>query len=159
MGEGDRAVVAGLLAGSWGTTAVVVHGVRYDAAELPGLLALREGRVAGLLTYTMGVDGLEVVTLDAVERGLGVGSALIDAAAGVAEEAGLERMWLVTTNDNLDALRFYQRRGLCISGVAPGAMAGNRQLKPTIPDIGAYGIPIRDEITLAMRLPRPGPRR
>ncbi|MGH3646211.1 MAG: GNAT family N-acetyltransferase [Micromonosporaceae bacterium] len=90
---------------------------------------------------------------DAVVRHSGVGSALLAAAVGLAREAGLTRIWLVTTNDNLDALRFCQRRGLRLIAVAPGAVDAARALKPEIPLTGAYGIPLRDELTLELRCP------
>ena len=66
--------------------------------------------------------------------------------------AGLRRVWLVTTNDNLDALRFYQRRGLRIAAVHPGAVDRSRAVKPTIPLVDAYGIPLRDELIMELRL-------
>ncbi|MFC7484396.1 GNAT family N-acetyltransferase [Luedemannella flava] len=143
--------MAALLTASWGGTAVAAHGRLYDAATLPALVAVRDGQLCGVLTYHLDADGLEVVTLDAVPAGQGNGTAL-RAARDVAVDLGCARAWLVTTNDNVDALRFYQRRGLRISAVAPGAVAAARALKPTIPEIGAYGIPIRDEITLETRV-------
>ncbi|HEX5203586.1 MAG TPA: GNAT family N-acetyltransferase [Actinoplanes sp.] len=153
-GPEDRGRITEVLLRSWGSTTVVAHGVRYDAADLPALVAERAGRVAGILTYAIGVDGFEVVTLDAVERYAGVGTALLDAASEVASANGLERIWLITTNDNVDALRFYQRRGMRIVGVNPGAVDEARMLKPAIPLAGAHGIEIHDEIVLAKRLPR-----
>ncbi|MFI5890255.1 GNAT family N-acetyltransferase [Actinoplanes sp. NPDC051513] len=152
-GVEDRGRITELLLRSWGSTIVVAHGVRYDAADLPALLAERANRVAGLLTYASGVDGLEVVTLDAVERNAGVGTALLDAAAQVASGKGMGRVWLITTNDNVDALRFYQRRGMRIVGIEPGAVDESRRLKPSIPVVGHYGIEIHDEIILERRLP------
>jgi ribosomal protein S18 acetylase RimI-like enzyme len=136
-----------------GTTIVVGHGVTYDMSALPALLAYRGDRVAGLLTYVIGPDGLEVVTIDAVVRRSGVGSALLGAATDLAVENGAVRLWLITTNDNLDALRFYQRRGMRIVAVAPGAVDQSRRIKP-IPLVGDYDIEIHDEITLEMRPPR-----
>ncbi|MGH3736004.1 MAG: GNAT family N-acetyltransferase [Micromonosporaceae bacterium] len=152
VGGADRDAVVRLLRDSWGSTIVIAHGVAYRADELPGLVASRDGTMAGLLTYHVDGDSLEVVTLDAVVRHAGVGSALLAAAVGVAREAGLTRIWLVTSNDNLDALRFYQRRGLRVTAVAPGAVDTARGLKPQIPLTGAYGIPLRDELTLELRL-------
>ncbi|WP_433362043.1 GNAT family N-acetyltransferase [Actinoplanes sp. CA-142083] len=152
-GVEDRGLVTDLLLRSWGSTVVVAHGVRYDAADLPALVARRVDRVAGLLTYAIGIDGLEVVTLDAVERHAGVGTALLDAAAEMASGKGLARVWLITTNDNVDALRFYQRRGMRIVGINPGSIDEARILKPSIPVIGDYGIEIHDEIILERRLP------
>jgi GNAT superfamily N-acetyltransferase len=149
----DRKTIARLLAGSWGTTTLLAHGVAYDAALLPALLAERGGELAGLLTYTVEPDeGMEIVTLDAVERRSGAGTALLASAVDVARTAGARRIWLVTTNDNLDALRFYQRRGLRIVGVAPGAVDEARLRKPTIPLVGDHGIQIHDELTLELQL-------
>jgi ribosomal protein S18 acetylase RimI-like enzyme len=76
------------------------------------------------------------------------GTALLDGARRVASGLGLRRVWLITTNDNVDALRFYQRRGLCIAAVHPGAVDRGRLAKPAIPLDGEYGIPIHDEIEL-----------
>jgi GNAT superfamily N-acetyltransferase len=151
----DRERIVRMLTASWGGTTVVAHGVVYDAGNLPALIAERgEGEVepAGLLTYDISDRGLEVVTIDAPVRHGGVGSALLEAAAAIARAAGAGRLWLVTTNDNLGALRFYQRRGMRIVGVAPGAVDAARRLKPSIPPVGEYGIPLRDELTLELTL-------
>jgi hypothetical protein len=68
------------------------------------------------------------------------------------EVADSERIWLVTTNDNLEALRFYQRRGFVLSRLRPGAVDKSRaSLKPQISTTGEFGIPIRDEIELELR--------
>lgn len=155
----DHSRIVDLLARSWGSTKVIAHGVVYDAATLPALLAERRGRLAGLLTYAIDGDAFEVVSIDAVVRGAGVGTVLLAAAAEQAERAGLRRLWLITTNDNLDALRFYQRRGMRLVRVAPGAVDESRRIKPSIPLVGDFGIEMHDELTLEMRLPRPESRR
>ena len=62
-------------------------------------------------------------------------------------------MQLITTNDNVDALRFYQRRGFVLTELRPGAVDESRRMKPQIPLVGAYGIPIRDELVLVRELP------
>jgi ribosomal protein S18 acetylase RimI-like enzyme len=145
--------VVELLKAEWGGgTEVTGHGVLYDAAELPGLLAERDGAVVGLLTYHVSDGALEVVTINAPARRAGVGTVLLAAAVDVARELALDRVWLITTNDNLDALRFYQRRGMRIAAVAPGAVDAARALKPSIPAVGAYGIGLHDELTLELRL-------
>jgi N-acetylglutamate synthase-like GNAT family acetyltransferase len=153
--DADHEAIVELLTAAWGGTIAVAHGVAYDAATLPALVAEQDDRIVGLLTYTLADGDLEVVTIDAPERHLGAGSALLAAATDVAREAGARRLWLITTNDNLDALRFYQRRGLRIVGVTPGAMEASRKLKPSIPLTGAYGIPLHDELTLELRLDEP----
>jgi ribosomal protein S18 acetylase RimI-like enzyme len=137
---------------SWGSTTVVAHGCVYDAAALPALLAERDGVVVGLLTYAIDGRALEVVSIDAVVPHAGVGSALLTAATDLARRIGATRLWLITTNDNLDALRFYQRRGMRIVAVAPDAMDAARAIKPSIPATGRYGIPLCDELTLELRL-------
>ncbi|QQC93336.1 GNAT family N-acetyltransferase [Streptomyces alfalfae] len=115
-------------------------------------MAEQDGRVVGLLTYTLSDAGLEIVSLDAVVRHSGVGSFLLAVAAETAQRAGARRFRLVTTNDNLDALCFYQRRGLRITDVTPGAVDAARVVKPSIPLSGEYGIPLHDELTLELPL-------
>jgi N-acetylglutamate synthase-like GNAT family acetyltransferase len=105
------------------------------------------------VTYQVADGALEIVTIDATTRHAGTGSALLAAVVDLARELVLDRVWLVTTNDNLDALRFYQRRGLRIAAVTPGAVDHARELKPTIPAVGAYGIELHDELILELRLP------
>ncbi|MGV2919512.1 GNAT family N-acetyltransferase [Streptomyces alfalfae] len=116
------------------------------------LLAEQDGRVVGLLTYTLSDAGLEIVSLDAVVRHSGVGSFLLAVAAETAQRAGARRFRLVTTNDNLDALCFYQRRGLRITDVTPGAVDAARVVKPSIPLSSEYSIPLHDELTLELPL-------
>ena len=81
-------------------------------------------------------------------EGIGVGSALVSTLEDAARAAGCRRLWLITTNDNLEALRFYQRRGFVLAALHPGAIEASRRLKPVIPLVGHDGIPIRDELEL-----------
>lgn len=154
LAEADRNWVRAFVAERWGAEIVVAHGQVYHPHELPGFRAEQDGEPVGLLTYHIAGRACEIVTLDAVTRQQGIGSALIDALRPVAIEAGCRRLWLVTTNDNLDGLRFYQRRGFRIVAVRPDAMDEVRRHKPGIPDTGAYGIPLRDELELEEKLPR-----
>ncbi|MEU3455439.1 GNAT family N-acetyltransferase [Micromonospora sp. NPDC006766] len=153
----DQPDVAVLHHREWGGPHVVVHETRYDLRELPTLVAVDgAGELAGALVYRLADDGLEVVSLVAADAGLGVGSALLAAAEATALAAGAGRLWLVTTNDNLAALRFYQRRGLRIVAVDPGAVDRARRLKPTIPYVGEDDIPLHDELRLERPLTPPG---
>jgi GNAT superfamily N-acetyltransferase len=93
-----------------------------------------------------------LTSLNAVAAGKGVGSALLAAVENAVRAAGACRLWLITTNDNVDALRFYQRRGFRLTRLHAGAVDEARRLKPTIPAIGEYGIPIHDEIVLEKAL-------
>ena len=70
---------------------------------------------------------------------------------GSRRPSGARRLWLITTNDNVDALRFYQRRGFRLVRVHAGAVDRSRAaLKPGIPEAGDHGIPLRDELELEM---------
>lgn len=139
---------------TWGGPVVVGHGVAYDLRTLPTLVAVDgAGTVLGALAYHVGGDVLEVVSVAAAgSGGGGAGSALLTAAADEARGLGLRRLWLITTNDNLPALRFYQRRGMRITAVAPGAVDEARRRKPSIPVTGNDGIELHDELTLQLRL-------
>lgn len=92
------------------------------------------------------------VTLDAFPRFRGVGTRLLRSVAEEARKRGCRRLWLITTNDNLDAIRFYQRRGMRIATVHTGALRESRKIKPAIPEVGMNGIPLRDEIEFEMVL-------
>jgi ribosomal protein S18 acetylase RimI-like enzyme len=92
------------------------------------------------------------VTIDAFERRRGAGTALLEAVVADARAEGASRLWLITTNDNLDSLRFYQRRGFRLAAMHPGAVDDARRLKPTIPQRGEHGISIHDEIELELVL-------
>jgi GNAT superfamily N-acetyltransferase len=121
----------------------------------PALLAeADDGHLLGVLTYVPepGWEQCEVLTLHTAEQWHGTGTALIEAVEQLAAQHGCARLWVITTNDNVDALRFYQRRGFCLAAVHRGAVDDSRsRLKPEIPVVGAYGIPIRDEIELEKR--------
>ena len=146
----DHDRVVRLLRDSWGSALVVSRGRVHDAAELPALLALADGGLAGVATLRTDGPDCELVTLDALIRHAGVGSALLDAAADWARDRGCRRLWLITSNDNLDAIRFYQRRGFRLVAVHRGAVDHARELKPSIPQVGLYGIPLHDELELEL---------
>ena len=105
-----------------------------------------------MLMYIVDGDSCEVLTLHVADQWRGVGSALLREVGRVAREAGCRRMWLITTNDNVDALRFYQRRGFHLAKLHAGGIVRGRKLKPEIPAIGEYGIPIHDELDLHKEL-------
>ena len=107
----------------------------------------------GLLTYTIDGEACEVVTIDALIEGEGIGSLLIGSVADLARAAGCTRLWLVTTNDNDRALGFYRAQGFDVVAVREGAVDASRKLKPSIPLVNGAGVPIQDEIELERRLP------
>lgn len=149
----DAGWVARRVTEQWGAEIVVAHGKVYRPAELPGFVAEDAGQIVGLLTYHVEGDACEIVTLDSQREGQGIGTALIEAARSAARAAGCRRLWLITTNDNTAALRFYQKRGFVLAALHRDAVAASRAIKPEIPFIGNDGIPIRDEVELEWRWP------
>jgi 2-oxo-4-hydroxy-4-carboxy--5-ureidoimidazoline (OHCU) decarboxylase/GNAT superfamily N-acetyltransferase len=140
-----------LLAHYQGSRMTARLGELTDPLTLPGLVAERRGERIGLVTYRHDGDELELLTVHSHERGRGAGWALMEASAKLARGLGAARMWLVTTNDNLAAIRFYLRRGMHVAAVHTGAMSQDRQLKPSIPMTNAEnGIAIRDLVEFAV---------
>ncbi len=148
----DREWVEQFITAHWGAPVVAGHGVVYQPHDLPGFIAMEDGARIGLVTYNIAGTGCEIVTVDSIMQDSGVGTALITAVKRVAQEAGCTRLWLITTNDNLHALRFYQKRGFVLAALHRNAVVKARLLKPSIPQIGNDGIPIRDELELEMEL-------
>jgi len=153
--DGDREWISQLIAERWGSEIVVVHNTIYTPANLPGVLAVQQGRNVGLITYKIESNECEIVTLDSLSPSIGIGTSLVDEVKKVARDANCRRTWLITTNDNLDALRFYQRRGFSLVTVHKNAVEMAREIKPEIPILGQNGIPICDEIELEMILGAP----
>ena len=150
----DRPAVDAFLA-EHNADVVARRGELVDARTLPALIVESDGVIAGVLTWVLDGTSMEVLTLHAAHQWEGAGSALLAAARRVAEASGAHRLWLITTNDNVDALRFYQRRGYRLARVDAGAVDRSRAaLKPAIPEVGAHGIPLRDELELELLLGR-----
>ena len=131
---------------------IVSRGHLFDGLALPGLVAVHGGDVAGVALYDLGADECEVVFLAALLDGVGAGTALLLAVAELARDAGCRRAWLVTTNDNTAAIRFYQRRGWDLVAIHHDALDRSRALKPAIPLTGNDGIPLRHELEFELRL-------
>lgn len=155
---GDRRWAEGLFEEMMGSPRVARLGEVLEPAGLPGLVAERGGERIGLLTYIVDGDQFEVLSLHCRVENAGAGSALLGAAAGLAAERGCRRLWLLTTNDNLHALGFYQRRGLRLCALHAGALDRDRALKPELPEINPDNrIPMRDLLELELPLPAAGP--
>ena len=150
--EDDRDWLEDFVVERWSAPTVVGHGRVYQVAELPGLVALVDGDRIGLVTFTIEDEACEIVTIDSLREGAGVGTALVRAVVDKAREAGCRRVWLITTNNNLRMLRFAQKRGFALVALHPRAVDESRRLKPEIPLLGANGIPIRDELELELPL-------
>ena len=145
----EKTQAADILRRRWGEP-VVVRGRAYRFDDCQIFLA---GRMEGIAAVSCDEPPvMELVAIHAFFQWKGVGSALIEAIAGSASALGFEAIRLTTTNDNVDALRFYQRRGFQLTALRPGAVDESRRLKPTISANGQHGIPIHDELDLVRRL-------
>lgn len=142
-----------LLESEWGGVEVVSRGRIQDASQLPGLVAQIGDQLVGLVTYRIEDRECELVTLNSLFPNTGVGTALVTELREIAQKAGCQRLWLITTNDNTQALRFYQSRGFRLVAHHRNAIEASRKLKPTIPLIGLNGIPILDELELEIIFP------
>ena len=150
--KADRKWVEEFYIRRWGSGRVVTRGKLYTVAALDGFTAWNAGARVGLITFQHLLEELEIITLDSLFPGQGTGTVLINTALDHAYKSGCRRIWLITTNDNTPALRFYQKRSFHISKLYKDAIQLSRQLKPEIPLIGLDGIPIRDEIELEIIL-------
>ncbi|SFK24575.1 Acetyltransferase (GNAT) family protein [Pseudovibrio ascidiaceicola] len=142
----DREQVVELLVTRWTSPEQLLDGETVDASRLPGYLALDEGRLVGMITLIKRDQEWEILTLDSLQRWGGIGTLLLDASVDAARQEGLGRIMVRTSNDNLDAFRFYQRRGFRLEKVVQGVIDEERKLKPEIPVTGLHGIPLRDEV-------------
>jgi ribosomal protein S18 acetylase RimI-like enzyme len=152
LGSTDRTWMLERLRERWGSETVVARGQARDASLLQGFVAESEGDRVGLATYEIRGAECELVTLDSFRQGTGVASALVTAVANAAYEQECRRLVVVTTNDNLGALGFYQKRGFTLRALRRKAVEKSRRLKPEIPSLAPNGIPIRDELELELDL-------
>jgi ribosomal protein S18 acetylase RimI-like enzyme len=131
---------------------VVSRSEVHDPHKLPGYIATVEGERVGLATYSIYGGECELVTIDSLCQFMGVGTMLLEKVIGVARQAGCSKIWTIVTNDNLDAQRFFQRRGFVLSAVRIASMSKIRLLKPNVPREGYYDLPVRDEFEYELLL-------
>ena len=152
INQGERADVDEFLREHWFSTEMAVHGELIDLSRADGLVAREGGRIIGLVTMRSSGDAVEILSLDSVQAGRGIGTALLEAAVREAKLLGCRRLILTTTNDNTAAIGFYRKRGFAVARVRQGAVTEARALKPEIPLIGENGVPITDEIDMEKML-------
>lgn len=152
IGIENRTEINEFIRERWFTTEMVVRGRVVDMTKVSGIAAMECGKIAGLLTYEISGECCEILSLDSVIPSRGVGTALLEMLKETARKAGCRRIVLITTNDNIEAMYFYQRRGFDLACIYRNALDVSRRLKPEIPDVGEHGIPLRHEIEFEMTL-------
>jgi ribosomal protein S18 acetylase RimI-like enzyme len=150
--RGDRLWVVRWLEDAFGDLTVARKGVLIDASVLPGFVATDGGRRVGLLAYEAAHGECEVVAIISTEEGRGIGRALMDAVRDHAAAAGYRRLWLITTNDNARAFRFYQLWGMDLCAFYRHGVRRSRKVKPSLPERGADGIPLDHELEFELLL-------
>jgi len=131
---------------------MMIRGEAVDMTNVDGFITMEDGKLTGVITYIIRGRICEITSLDSVIENRGVGTLLVGAVVSRARELSCERVQLLTTNDNINAIGFYQKRGFDLAGVNLNAIDRERELKPSIPLIGQNGIPLRHEIDFVMRL-------
>lgn len=138
----------GLIKDVWASIRIISKGKVHDANELPGIIAVHKNHRVGLLIYNILDEECEIVSLNSLKENVGIGTALLKEIERISTLKGCKRLWVITTNDNIDALRFYQKKGFKIVSIHLNALEQSRRLKPEIPILGSNDIEIRDEIEL-----------
>jgi ribosomal protein S18 acetylase RimI-like enzyme len=144
----DNKWISDYLCKNWSGDFIITRGKRYTPLELRGFIAEENGEAIGISLYVVVEEKCEIVLLEAFTHYRGIGTELLNRIKEQGREEKWTRIWLITTNDNIGALRFYQRRGFIFCKLYRNAIEASRRIKPTIPDKGNYGIVIRDEIEL-----------
>lgn len=137
---------------NWGSSVMVSRGKKHRLDQSPGFVALENGIIIGLITYNIEEREFEILSLDSLRENNGIGSRLLASAVRQARESNCRRIWLITSNDNLYAMGFYQKRGFDMIAIHAGAIDEARKIKPEIPAAASNGIPIRHEIEFEMNL-------
>lgn len=152
ISQTNRKEIDDFIIRQWFSLQMVVHGESIDLGTADGWYAYQDDEVVGLITYRVSDDMMEILSLDSLNEQHGVGTALLNMAVSYARNNGISKITLITTNDNLSALRFYQKRGFDMARLFCNAVHQSRKLKPEIPLIGIDGIPLKHEIELEMSL-------
>jgi GNAT superfamily N-acetyltransferase len=148
----DAELIANIIDEHWGGEPLVIRAKNYYPSKLNGILAFEGETIIGFLFYEIQESTLEIIVFEVFDKFQGIGMQLLDRLKLIAREKNCKRIYLMTNNDNLDALRFYQRRGFHICAIHLDSVKASRKMKPGIPLIGEYGIPLRDEIDLELIL-------
>ena len=147
-----REEVNRILKAEWDCPPSISRGRAIDTTALPGFVSLADTGITGVITYNIEGEKCEIVTLNSFDENKGIGTALIHAVLTAAKKRGCHTLWLITTNDDTGAIRFYQKRGFDLVAVHINAIEESRRIKPSIPLVGMHGIPIKHEFEFEMTL-------
>ena len=142
----DRTLVDEFIRQQWYTTTMIIRGKEIDMTQTEGFYVKEQEDIIGLITYFVSDDVLEVISLNSLRENQGIGTKLVDAVIREAKDRKLKKILVVTTNDNINAIKFYQKRGFDMACLYHNALDISRKRMPEIPLIGDHSIPLRHEI-------------
>ena len=142
----NRNLINAFIKQHWYTTTMIIRGKEIDMTKAEGFYFSEEKNIIGLITYIVYNDILEITSLDSLQENQGIGSKLVEAVIHEAKERRCQKIVLITTNDNINAIKFYQKRGFDMVRLYHNALNISRKMKPEIPLIGENSIPLRHEI-------------
>ena len=152
ISDKNRQQVNDILKIEWESTDIIVRGIIIDGTKLDGFLAIKDNEIVGLITYIIKNSECEIVSLNSFKENQGIATKLIDIVKELAINEKCTRLKLITTNDNIRGIEFYQKRGFVLSNIYINAIENSRKLKPAIPLYADNGLPIRDEIEFEIKL-------
>ena len=132
----NRNLVDEFIEQHWYTTTMIIRGKEIDMTKTEGFYFSKGEDIIGLITYIVYDNILEITSLDSLQENQGIGSKLVDAVIYEAKDRKLQKVVLITTNDNINAIRFYQKRGFDMARLFHNALDISRKMKPEIPLIG-----------------------
>lgn len=142
-----------LVVNTWSSPKVVVQLKLYDLRDVPAFIAVNtDNEIIGHCHFKFFDDVCEIMLIESLRPGIGVGTALVDAVINLARDKDCSKVHLQSSNDNTNALRFYQRRGFAMCAVGWNHMVYARELKPEIPLTGKDGITLLHSIEFELML-------
>lgn len=146
INEENRSQVTAFISEHWLSTKMIIRGAIIDMTQVDGIVVYDNEKIVGLLTYVITDHTCEITSLNSLSEKQGIGTSLIQHIIAIAHQKQCKRIIVVTTNDNIQAIRFYQRRGFDMARFYHNALDISRKLKPEIPLIGENDIPLQHEI-------------
>jgi len=149
-----RPLVNAFLQERWFSTVMIIRGRAFDLSGTNGFLLLEDGCITALITFYIAGRSCEITSLDSLAENRGAATALVEKVAAEAAARGCRHIRVVTTNDNIRAIRFYQKRGFDLKRLYRNSFMRARRIKPEIPLAGSDGIPLQHELEFKRPLPR-----
>lgn len=147
-----RPFVNNYVAEFWGSLLVVTKGKVYNLSRIDGYVALIDDDIKGVLTYDIDGKTCNIISLNSLDKNIGIGTALIEKMETMAKKFNCKKISIVATNDNTNAMRFFQKRGYCMYCVHKNTVERTRRIKPNLPKTGFDNIPVYCELEFIKKL-------